>query len=130
QSVSRLLGELVTPEVRDAGRRLRSALARYREKEDLIAIGAYQPGADPLLDRTVALRAQIDAFLRQAVDEPSRLSEADEELVRLADMLDPPAIADSESVTAGAAAAVAPGNVVPTPPPAPGASAIPSLRLS
>src|SRR5207245_8690705 len=40
QSVSRLIGEIVGPEVRDAGQKLRAALAAYREKEDLISIGA------------------------------------------------------------------------------------------
>ena len=50
QSVSRLLGEIVTPEVREAGLATAGALAAYREKEDLIAIGAYQPGTDPILD--------------------------------------------------------------------------------
>ena len=57
QSVSRLIGEIVTPEVREAGQRLRAALAAYREKEDLISIGAYQPGTDPLVDAAIALRA-------------------------------------------------------------------------
>ena len=66
QSVSRLIGEIVTPEVREAGERLRSALAAYREKEDLISIGAYQPGTDPILDAAIGLRPAIDAFLKPA----------------------------------------------------------------
>src|SRR6185437_2703818 len=84
QSVSRLIGEIVMPEVREAGTRLRSALAAYREKEDLISIGAYQPGTDPLLDATIAARPRIDAFLRQRVDEPSAVEAADAELIALA----------------------------------------------
>jgi flagellum-specific ATP synthase len=87
QSVSRLIGEIVTPEVREAGTRLRSALAAYREKEDLISIGAYQPGTDQLLDATIALRPRIDAFLRQRVDEPSAVDAADAELFALAEAL-------------------------------------------
>jgi flagellum-specific ATP synthase len=87
QSVSRLIGEIVTPEVREAGTRLRSALAAYREKEDLISIGAYQPGTDPLLDATITLRPRIDAFLRQRVDEPSVVDDADATLIALADEL-------------------------------------------
>ena len=87
QSVSRLIGEIATPAVREAGTRLRSALAAYREKEDLISIGAYQPGTDPLLDATIALRSRIDAFLRQRVDEPSSVEEADAQLIALADDL-------------------------------------------
>ena len=87
QSVSRLIGEIVTPEVREAGTRLRSALAAYREKEDLISIGAYQAGTDPLLDATIALRPRIDGFLRQRVDEPTAMEEADAGLIALADAL-------------------------------------------
>jgi flagellum-specific ATP synthase len=87
QSVSRLIGEIVTPEVRDAGTRLRAALAAYREKEDLISIGAYQPGTDPILDAAIGLRSRIDGFLRQAVDEPSTMGEADAQLLALADEL-------------------------------------------
>src|SRR5215217_6744707 len=46
-SVSRLVGEIVTPEVRAAGNEVRKLMATYKEKADLIAIGAYQPGSDP-----------------------------------------------------------------------------------
>jgi flagellum-specific ATP synthase len=87
QSVSRLIGEIVTPEVREAGTRLRSALAAYREKEDLISIGAYQPGTDPVLDAAIHLRPRMNAFLRQRVDEPSAVDQADAELIALADEL-------------------------------------------
>ena len=65
QSVSRLLGEIVTPEVVEAGQRLRAALAVLAEKEDLVAIGAYQPGTDRVLDAALAHRSAIEAFLRQ-----------------------------------------------------------------
>jgi flagellum-specific ATP synthase len=84
QSVSRLIGEIVSPEVRDAGQRLRAALAAYQDKADLISIGAYQPGTDPLLDSAVALRPRIDAFLRQRVDEFTSMADADAALRSLA----------------------------------------------
>src|SRR5579884_3838454 len=84
QSVSRLVGEIVGPDVREGGQRLRTALAAFREKEDLISIGAYRSGTDPVLDSAVACRAEIDAFLRQAVDEFSPLEEADARLAQLA----------------------------------------------
>ena len=47
QSVSRLMGEIVSREVQSAGQQLRGALAVLHEKEDLVAIGAYQQGTDP-----------------------------------------------------------------------------------
>ena len=74
----------MTPEVREAGERLRSALAAYREKEDLISIGAYQPGTDPVLDGAIGLRPAIDSFLKQRVDEPCAVDEADARLLSLA----------------------------------------------
>jgi flagellum-specific ATP synthase len=65
QSVSRLVGEVVSPSVRDNGQTLRRLLAAYREKEDLISIGAYQPGTDPVTDAAIARRDAANAFLRQ-----------------------------------------------------------------
>ena len=83
-SVSRLVGEIVSPEVREAGHAVRGLMATYQEKSDLIAIGAYQPGSDPAIDAAIAARAPIDAFLRQGVTEPALAEEADEILVALA----------------------------------------------
>jgi flagellum-specific ATP synthase len=87
QSVSRLVGEIVAPEVRAAGQRLRTAMAAYREKEDLVSIGAYRSGTDPVLDSAIACRREIDGFLRQAVDERSGLPDADAALMDLAGAL-------------------------------------------
>ncbi len=84
QSVSRLVGEIVTPELAAAGQRLRGALAVLHEKEDLVAIGAYQPGSDPSLDTALAHRASIEGFLRQSVDERSAPEQADTQLLELA----------------------------------------------
>ncbi len=84
QSVSRLVGEIVSPAVADAGQRLRAALAALNDKQDLISIGAYSPGADPLLDAALEHRRQIESFLRQVVDEASDPDTSDAELLELA----------------------------------------------
>lgn len=83
-SVSRLVGEIVTPETRSDGNAVRRLMAAYREKQDLIAIGAYQQGTDPLTDAAIAARPHIEAFLRQSVGEPSAAEEADAGLAALA----------------------------------------------
>jgi flagellum-specific ATP synthase len=131
-SVSRLVGEIVTPQIHEAGNRLRSALAAYREKEDLISIGAYQPGTDPLLDAAIALRPSIDGFLRQRIDDLTAAHDADEALLALAFHL-PGAddlLAPAADVTVGGAAAVSVATP-PVPVGAPGGApaAIPSLAL-
>jgi flagellum-specific ATP synthase len=86
-SVSRLIGEIVSPEVEQAGQRLRSALAVLREKEDLVAIGAYQLGSDPALDTALSHRPQIERFLRQPVRERSDPQQTDATLLALGDSL-------------------------------------------
>jgi flagellum-specific ATP synthase len=83
-SVSRLVGEVVTPEVRGAGNDVRRLMAAYRDKADLISIGAYQPGTDPLTDAAIAARDPIDAFLRQSVEQTSTAEEADDGILTLA----------------------------------------------
>ncbi len=88
QSVSRLVGEIVPPEVAGAGQHLRAALAALKDKQDLISIGAYNPGADPLLDAALEHRPQIDAFLRQSVHEASDPRSSDTQLLELAASLD------------------------------------------
>ncbi|MFN8109647.1 MAG: FliI/YscN family ATPase [Thermoleophilia bacterium] len=70
QSVSRLTGQLLTPDERAAAGRLRELMAAHHRAEDLIAIGAYVPGSDPRVDEARAKHHRIEAFLRQTVDEP------------------------------------------------------------
>jgi flagellum-specific ATP synthase len=83
-SVSRLVGEVVTPDVRSAGEDVRRLMAAYRDKADLIAIGAYQQGTDAVTDAAIAAREPIDSFLRQKPDEVTSADEADSMLTQLA----------------------------------------------
>jgi flagellum-specific ATP synthase len=82
-SVSRLMIDVADDEHREAARSLRELLAAYRECEDLISVGAYRRGTNPTVDRAIDLRGQIDAFLRQCVDEGSNVTAAREALLRL-----------------------------------------------
>jgi flagellum-specific ATP synthase len=92
QSVSRLQSEIQPPASQRAAGELRNLMAAYRDKEDLIAIGAYQPGGDPTVDLAIEKRPEINAYLRQPVTEPSDLTEADTRLATLAGTLvQPPA---------------------------------------
>jgi flagellum-specific ATP synthase len=70
ESVSRLQNAITTPAQRAAATELRKLLAARRDARDLIDIGAYVPGSNPLVDRAVGLSDRIDGFLRQSVDEP------------------------------------------------------------
>ncbi|MEM1329315.1 MAG: FliI/YscN family ATPase [Planctomycetota bacterium] len=68
-SVSRVAESVSSPEHAAARRRVLSTLARYREIEDLVQIGAYAKGADPENDAAIEFREEIDVLLRQATDE-------------------------------------------------------------
>ncbi len=69
QSVSRLVGEIMDPAARAAATELRALMAAEKDKRDLVAIGAYERGTDPVADRAIDLKPAIDRFLRQTVEE-------------------------------------------------------------
>ncbi|QDV27121.1 FliI/YscN family ATPase [Aureliella helgolandensis] len=65
KSLSRLQHHLASAEQQAGSAAVRQMLARYRENEDLINIGAYQRGSNPQVDRAIALKPLIDQFLAQ-----------------------------------------------------------------
>ena len=67
ESISRVSGAVTTPEQRAAAIELRRLLAAHRDARELIEIGAYAPGANPTVDRAVALMPAIETFLRQPI---------------------------------------------------------------
>ena len=74
ESISRVAPAISPPEVRAAGAEIRQLLAAWRDARDLIEIDAYVPGTNPTVDRAVALRPEIDAFLRQPASEVADLA--------------------------------------------------------
>ncbi len=83
-SVSRLMPRVAEAGHNAAAARLRSLLAAHEEARDLISIGAYVRGADPLVDEAVDRMPAIDAFLRQAPREVTAFDEAVQQLVATA----------------------------------------------
>ena len=74
-SVSRLFPELATKEHQQASAFIRNMMATYNNAEDLIAIGAYEKGSDPRIDKAVHLKPAIDMFLQQGIYETSGFEE-------------------------------------------------------
>ena len=72
-SISRLMPAICPREVVDKSRRLRKLLAAYTAAEDLVRLGAYQKGLDPVLDQAVASLPAINAFLQQPANGASSL---------------------------------------------------------
>lgn len=67
-SVSRVAPRVTTPEQRALAQQLRQVLAARRRAQDLLDVGAYAAGSNPLVDAAVANSVAIDAFLKQPVD--------------------------------------------------------------
>jgi flagellum-specific ATP synthase len=86
-SVSRVASRVTTPRQRALATALRSVLAARRQAQDLLDVGAYVPGSNALVDASVAHGEQIDAFLRQPIDEVSRAPSSWEALSRLVEDL-------------------------------------------
>jgi len=72
-SLSRVMEAIVAPAHRDAARRLRTLVAAFEAKRDLVALGAYAKGSDRQLDEAIAHLPRIEAFLRQDPGDRSSL---------------------------------------------------------
>jgi flagellum-specific ATP synthase len=83
ESISRLMVEITPPEQQAAATLLRQLLAAYRDNEDLITIGAYRAGSNPTVDAAIAMREEINRFLRQPLGETSTLETARQQLLQL-----------------------------------------------
>jgi flagellum-specific ATP synthase len=83
QSVSRLNGELLPADVREAAGALRESLATFKQNEDLITLGAYKLGTDARVDAAIELQPAITGFLRQGIEEPAAAAESDGALLEL-----------------------------------------------
>ena len=84
ESISRLMPAITAPGQLESALKVRELLAAYRDHEDLISIGAYRPGANPIVDQAIAMREDINRFLQQKVSECSSVETAQAELVKLA----------------------------------------------
>lgn len=69
QSISRAMHNLVGDDHFNVVRQFKQFFSRYQRSRDLIAVGAYQPGGDPLLDMAVKLYPKLEAFLQQGIQE-------------------------------------------------------------
>src|ERR1051326_4444660 len=82
-SLSRLMPSVSAPEHIEKAGALRTLIAAYTQAEDLIRIGAYQKGTDPVLDKAIAALPEINRFLRQSPADLPSLSQAIEQLQAL-----------------------------------------------
>jgi len=86
-SISRVATRVTTREQKNQAGRLREIMAARKAAADLIDVGAYVAGSNPLVDTALAHTAEINAFLRQDADAPSRAEDSWARLTELTTML-------------------------------------------
>ncbi|MBI5437874.1 MAG: flagellar protein export ATPase FliI [Nitrosomonadales bacterium] len=64
-SISRVMPRLASPEHLSVVQRFKHMYAHYQRNRDLISVGAYVKGSDPLLDEAIALYPRMEQFLKQ-----------------------------------------------------------------
>jgi flagellum-specific ATP synthase len=69
RSLSRVMADIAEPEHMASATVLRRLWAAFEENRDLILMGAYQAGTDPVIDEAIVRRPELLAFLRQAAGE-------------------------------------------------------------
>jgi flagellum-specific ATP synthase len=83
ESLSRLMSDITASDHQQAAFLVRGLLAAYRDHEDLISIGAYRRGSNPMVDLAIEFQDATNAFLRQRVDDRSTFEQTKAALVQL-----------------------------------------------
>ena len=68
-SLSRVMNDIATPEHQALAREFRALSASYEANRDLLLMGAYRAGSDPVLDRAIVMHEALTAFLTQPHDQ-------------------------------------------------------------
>ncbi len=76
QSISRAMHSITSPEHQQRARYLKQLFSRYERSRDLISVGAYAAGTDPVLDQAIQLHERIEQFLQQQISERVGMSES------------------------------------------------------
>jgi flagellum-specific ATP synthase len=83
-SISRSMLQITDEQQQTHARRVKESFATYRANQDLISVGAYRSGTDAKIDLAIQSQDLIKNFVAQPLSERVGLSEAVNELSRLA----------------------------------------------
>src|SRR3954471_10603200 len=88
ESKSRVRDHVISLEHRTAANAVSRLESAYREKEDLILVGAYNEGSDRTVDAALRLRPTVLDFLQQRPDEYSSIDVSKRSLLTIASQID------------------------------------------
>ncbi|MFT7680976.1 flagellar protein export ATPase FliI [Moritella dasanensis] len=84
KSISRVMPMVTSDFHQAAARGFKQAYSLYQQNKDLVAIGAYNQGADAKIDRAIRLKPAMDQFLQQGMKEVIPFSQCEEMLTAIA----------------------------------------------
>jgi len=84
KSISRVMPMVTSDFHQAAARAFKQAYSLYQQNKDLVAIGAYNQGADVKIDRAIRLKPAMDQFLQQGMKEVIPFSQCEEMLTAIA----------------------------------------------
>lgn len=82
-SISRAMTEITSKEHQRSAQQLRQLYSAYQRNQDLINLGAYVPGSDPIVDAAISLHPDIKAFLAQDMHTAVNLEKSKQALLQL-----------------------------------------------
>jgi flagellum-specific ATP synthase len=75
-SISRVMNSLVTQDQQNTSNRLRRLWTLYQQNQDLIQVGAYEPGSNNDLDEAIRLRPGMEKLLQQSSTETISITQS------------------------------------------------------
>ncbi|KPZ54845.1 Flagellum-specific ATP synthase [Pseudoalteromonas sp. P1-13-1a] len=67
KSISRVMPQVVSEPHMQQARVLKQVYSMYQQNKDMITLGAYQKGADQMLDQAINMMPRVNAFLQQGM---------------------------------------------------------------
>ena len=68
-SISRAMTALISEQHYARVRTFKQLLSSFQRNRDLVSVGAYAKGSDPMLDKAIALWPQLEGYLQQGIFE-------------------------------------------------------------
>ena len=67
KSISRVMPQVTSPQHLQMALKFKKYLSAYEQNKDLISIGAYASGSNPIVDKAIQLKPVMDAYLQQTM---------------------------------------------------------------
>ncbi len=89
QSISRTMPQVVAEQQLQASMVFKQIYSRYQDVRELIPLGGYQPGNDPIMDNAVQAYPHLMQFLQQGMQEKADFEMTEQKLTQLIQQVTP-----------------------------------------